>query len=111
MNLVTRIIILSFLCQLCKASPNNSFSDLVLSYGDFERCSFGLCRHHDKIASINNKHDHSVHVIKKASGGGQRRRMKNVTMPPKYVKEDQIHHVAVTRNVVRRCRPNGWGMF
>lgn len=67
-------------------------------------------RHDEKLASMH-KHKHSVHVIKNASGGGQRRRMKSVTKPPECKVGDQLNDIAMSRNFVKRCRPRGWGVF
>jgi len=76
-----------------------------MSYGDFERCSFGLCRHEEKISEAS-KHPHSVRAIKKTTGGGQRKRntKKFANLPSKCEVETNLQCGA-------KDHPYGWGMF
>lgn len=114
-------------CQVAQAANQNSFDNFVMSYGDFERCTFGLCRHETPAAPAK-KPPHSIRAFKKARGGHSK--PKNSVPPPMIA---QARHSPKDINVnvnVNPCsssasggvtasslecgsvdHPYGWGMF
>eukprot|EP00979_Chaetoceros_neogracilis_P000240 scaffold71_cov265-Chaetoceros_neogracile.AAC.41 len=100
---------MGLLIVACQADSRNSFDNFVMSYGDFERCSFGLCRHGENIVA-NKKQPLAVSAIKKATGGGQRKRKS----PKHYAQMNQERSRCETSLFLQcgsRDHAYGWGMF
>mmetsp|Transcript_13009 Transcript_13009/g.18950 ORF Transcript_13009/g.18950 Transcript_13009/m.18950 type:complete len:128 (-) Transcript_13009:221-604(-) len=111
--------------MICLAqAKSNSFDNVVTSYGDFERCTFDICRNvRERKNPSDKKHPSSVHAFKKARGGHRKPKI----MQQKFrTLNDDAHAPASapeTTTVSRRCdlsqtlqcgsrdHPYGWGMF
>lgn len=78
----------------------------VMNYGDFERCTFGLCRDKEHEEQITAKKHSAVHTFKKARGGQIKKPVSKPAFhfdkdhkPPKILECTNIDH------------PCGFGMF
>mmetsp|Transcript_26838 Transcript_26838/g.39747 ORF Transcript_26838/g.39747 Transcript_26838/m.39747 type:complete len:112 (+) Transcript_26838:73-408(+) len=108
-SIITNCIILTLVLVSCHAESRSSFDNFVMSYGDFERCSFGLCRHEEKSGAVKTQ-PHSVHAIKKATGGGQRKRKTSKHFAQVHQERNPCDS-SPSLLCGSRDHPYGWGMF